>query len=216
MQTRDLPRADADLVLYLNNDVVLAAGCLRAAIHRISSRPDAGAVGGRIVRTHGLLQEAGCIVWRDGSTRMATCGDRPADSPEAGFVREVDFCSGAFLLSYTKLARQLGGFSSDFSPAYYEDVDFCTRLRQAGYVILYDPDVLLQHYEYGSSNADRATGYILDARRTFNQLHSSFLRFQYNYRGTEYVRARDSHRDKPTDPVRRGPHPAPHPGLGLR
>ena len=188
-----LAEAQAPAVLFLNNDVTLGPNAVAIALARLASRPDAGAVGGRIVRSHGRLQEAGCILWRGGHA-TGYLRDGAPDLAEANFVREVDFCSAAFLLVHTPLARALGGFDPVFSPAYYEDTDFCVRLRQRGHVVLYDPDVLVQHYEYGSSSEMRASGQMERSRGVFFQRHAEFLRFQYNYRGTEYVRARSSRR----------------------
>ena len=187
------PLAAAPFVLLLNNDVVLGPGALRAALARIASRPDCGAVGARLVRTHGRMQEAGCILWRDGRT-TGHGRDRATDDPTLDFVREVDFCSGAFLLLRTDAVATLGGFDPAFSPAYYEDTDLCFRLRGFGLVTLYDPSVLVTHYEYGSSNATWSAARIARARDLFVRKHADRLRFQYNYADGDYVRARSSRR----------------------
>jgi len=92
-----LPSASADFVLLLNNDVELAPGAVAAALHRLASDPAIGAVGGKVIRTHGLLQEAGNIIWRDGVT-SGYLRDASPLAPEANFVRDVDFCSGVFLM----------------------------------------------------------------------------------------------------------------------
>ena len=188
-----LEHATADAILYLNNDLLLAPRALELALKRLASRADAAAVGARIVRAHGKLQEAGCILWRGGHT-TGYLRDRSPDAPEANFVREVDFCSAAFLLVRASLAHALGGFDSAFKPAYYEDTDFCIRLRKSGNVVLYDPDVVVYHYEYGSSNSVQAAKLIEKSQALLCRRHGDFLRAQYNYRGTEYVKARSSRR----------------------
>ena len=63
-----LTRVTSDAVLLLNNDVELAPGAIAAALRRLGSDPLIGIVGGKIIRTHGRLQEAGCILWRDGAS----------------------------------------------------------------------------------------------------------------------------------------------------
>jgi GT2 family glycosyltransferase len=130
--------ATADAVLYLNNDLELAPGAIAAGLHRLKSDTQIGAVGGMIVRTHGVLQEAGGIVWRDGSTQGYMRDASPL-APEANFVREVDFCSGAFLMARRALLVELKGFDEAFVPASYEDVDLCLRMAAAGYRVVYDP-----------------------------------------------------------------------------
>ncbi len=124
--------ATADLVLLMNNDVELAPGAVNAALQRLRSQQRTGAVGGKIVRSHGLLQEAGCTVWNDGSASGYLRDVSPL-APEVNFVRPVDYCSAAFLMVRGELLRDLEGFDDSFAPAYYEDADLCLRIAQAGY-----------------------------------------------------------------------------------
>jgi len=169
----------ADTVLYLNNDVELAPGAVAAALQRLRSDIRIGAVGAKIVRTHGQLQEAGCIIWRDGWTSGYLRG-QSALAPEANFVRDVDFCSAAFLLARTSVLRDLGGFDDAFAPAYFEDVDLCLRIREAGYRIVYDPAVVVHHLEYGSSARDQdAQARIQAAHQVFFRKHRYRLRLCY-------------------------------------
>ena len=125
-------------MLYLNNDVELARRAVAAALRRLRSDPAIGAVGAKIVRTHGLLQEAGGIVWRDGST-SGYMRDASPLAPEANFVRDADYCSAAFLLVGTALLRELEGFDDAYAPAYYEDTDYACGFLEAGFRLVYDP-----------------------------------------------------------------------------
>jgi GT2 family glycosyltransferase len=157
----------AEFALYLNNDVELARGALQAALDRLAADPTIGAVGGKVIRTHGVLQEAGCIVWRDGTT-LGYLRDAAPDAPEANFVRDVDFCSAVFLMVRAALLHTLEGFAEAFVPAYYEDADLCLRIAAAGLRIVYDPSVVVHHLEYGSSTgALAAQAAIARARAIF-------------------------------------------------
>ena len=173
-----LQLALAEVVLYLNNDVELAPGALTAALDRLGSGPRIGAVGGKIIRTHGLLQEAGCIVWRDGWT-AGYLRDQSPVCPEANFVRDVDFCSAAFLLVRTDVARDCGGFDEAFAPAYYEDADLCLRIQAAGYRVVYDPSVVVHHLEYGSADVVDVDARVERAHEIFFRKHLNTLRFRY-------------------------------------
>jgi hypothetical protein len=116
-----------DYLLLLNNDAQLLPGAVQAALQTLRSSPDIGAVGGRIILLDGSLQEAGSIVWRDGSCAGYGRGDEPF-APMYSFRRDVDYCSGAFLLTPRKVWNDLGGFDHSFEPAYYEETDYCMRL----------------------------------------------------------------------------------------
>ena len=144
-----LARVAAPYVLFLNNDVELMPGAVNAACARLRREERTGAVGAKLVRTTGELQEAGCIVWNDGTTSGYLRGASPS-LPEANFVRSVDFCSGAFLMARTEIVKELNGFDPLFAPAYYEETDLCVQIRQRGFDIVYDPDVVVLHYEFGS------------------------------------------------------------------
>lgn len=167
--------ATADVVLYLNNDAELAPGSIAAALHRLATDPAVGAVGGLILRTHGLVQEAGNIIYCDGST-LGYGRDASPLAPEVNFARDVEFCSGVFLMARRALLSELGGFDEAFAPAYYEDADLCLRIREAGYRVVYDPRVIVHHLEYGSAVSNRASeAEIGRARQIFVEKHRRYL-----------------------------------------
>lgn len=143
-------RVQTDFMLLLNNDAMLEEAALSSALNTINSSPDIGAVGGRIHLLDGRLQEAGSIIWNDG----ACLGYGRADNPELPafqFRRDVDYCSGAFLLLRTRQFRDLGGFDTDYAPAYYEESDFCVRLHEQGMRVVYEPGAVITHYEFASA-----------------------------------------------------------------
>ena len=142
--------ANGMALLLLNNDAQLLPGSVAAALRTLRSSPGIGAVGGRIILPDGTLQEAGSIIWQNGACAGYGRGADPS-APEYGFQRDVDFCSGAFLLTWTALWRQLGGFDERYAPAYYEETDYCVRLWKAGFRVVFDPDAAIVHFEFGSS-----------------------------------------------------------------
>ncbi|MCG8639506.1 MAG: glycosyltransferase [Desulfobacterales bacterium] len=153
--------AAGEHLLLLNNDAALLPGTLSNAVSRIEQNEKFGAVGGKIILVDGSLQEAGSIIWQDGSC-IGYGREQDPDAPEFQFLRTVDYCSGAFLLVRRRLFEALGGFDEDYAPAYYEESDFCLRLAKAGYQVIYDPCVEILHYEFGSSST---TGHALELQR---------------------------------------------------
>ena len=143
-------QSDTDYLLLLNNDALIEDDTLSTAVDTIRNDKLVGAVGARIELLDGSLQEAGSIIWSDGSCLGYGRGQNPNDG-EFMYQRDVDYCSGAFLLFRHSDFVDLGGFDEVFAPAYYEESDFCIRLQESGKRIVYNPRVRLTHYEFASS-----------------------------------------------------------------
>jgi GT2 family glycosyltransferase len=193
-----LQQVTAPQILFLNNDVELGHAAIATAIARLQSNVEIGAVGGKVIRTHGRLQEAGSIIWQDGAV-TGYMRDASPLAPEANFVRDVDFCSGVFLLCRTALIEQLGGFDPDFSPAYYEDVDLCLRISAAGYRIVYDPAIVIHHLEYGSAADTQASQVLMQrGQKIFTRKHHNYLRhkLQHTQQNSSFARSADQARQR--------------------
>jgi len=149
--------ARGDVLVFLNNDTIATAGWIEALLAVFDSRVDAGLVGAKLIYPDGRLQEAGGIVWRDGSA-WNDGRDDDADKPEFNYVREVDYCSGACLAVPRALFVHLGGFDTRFAPAYYEDVDLAFAIRQAGRKVYYQPQATIVHFEGATSGTDETSG----------------------------------------------------------
>jgi GT2 family glycosyltransferase/glycosyltransferase involved in cell wall biosynthesis len=184
-----LGQVTGPVTLYLNNDILLQHGAVAAALRRLASAESIGAVGGKIIRTNGALQEAGCIIWRDGSTE-GYLRDADPNISEANFVREVDFCSGVFLAVKTALLKELGGFDTQFKPAYFEETDLCIRIHQAGYKIIYDPAITVIHQEYSSGDSAIANVMMAQNSPKFRLKNQQFLRTRYPRNADLLVQAR--------------------------
>jgi O-antigen biosynthesis protein len=162
-------------LLLLNNDATLRDGAIGAALKTLESSDDIGAVGGKMVLPDGRLQEAGSIIWSNGVCKGYVQG-APADCPEASFRREVDYCSGAFLLVRRALFDELQGFDERFAPAYYEETDLCMRIRSAGYRVMYEPEAVVDHFEFASSGVkDKIKSGLEKNRLAFVEKHGAIL-----------------------------------------
>ena len=162
---------------FLNNDALLQKGALEAAINAMDADSSIGALGGRIVLTDGGLQEAGNFVFDSGAAGGIGRGE-DAFGHASRAARATDYVSGVFLVTPTCLWRKLDGFDPVFAPAYYEDTDYCMRVWQAGYRVVYEPTVTLEHLEWGSAKGSSATQLMERNRVIFKNRHADFLRSQ--------------------------------------
>ena len=185
--------ARGEFLLFLNNDTQVRAGWLDSLRDLLLVRPDAGAAGSKLLSPDGTLQEAGGVIWADGSGANVGRGDDPR-KPVYNYVREVDYASGASLMIRRHLFEELGGFDPLYAPAYYEDADIAFRLRARGHATLYQPRSEVVHIEGVSHGTDPRAG--IKAHQVLNQDRfvarwGPVLKAQHMPRGTRSMRARD-------------------------
>ena len=146
--------AQGELFVLLHDDAEVEAGWLEALVHTADAHPEAGAVGSKVLYPDGRLQNAGMVLWREATTSPPWVGDEPgADAfPE---TRAVDYCGTSSLLIRASAWDAVGGLDERLYPAYPVDVDLAMGLRQAGFVVLYEPRSVIRHHRGASSISDR-------------------------------------------------------------
>ncbi|HEX6590679.1 MAG TPA: glycosyltransferase [Moraxellaceae bacterium] len=159
-------QAHGDYLFFLNNDTEVTPGWLDSLLDLFATHPDCGLAGSRLVYPDGSLQEAGGVIWRDASGMNLGKFDDPRRLCY-GYVKEVDYVSGAAILVPAALFRELGAFDERYVPAYYEDTDLAFQIRAAGRKVLYQPASRVIHYEGVSHGKDVGSG--IKAYQVVNQ-----------------------------------------------
>lgn len=190
--------AEGRWLLFLNNDTQVLPDWLDSMLALFRTRQDVGAVGSCLLYPDGRLQEAGGIIWKDGSGWNFGRHDDPT-RPAYNHVREVDYCSGASLMVERAVFLEMGGFDERYAPAYFEDSDLSFRLRARGLKTLYQPRSRVVHYEGVSHGCDVAVGvksYQVTNHRTFVARWGATLARDHYDNGTHVLRARERARHR--------------------
>jgi GT2 family glycosyltransferase len=183
------PEARSSLVLFLNCDTLISERALDRLVAIARERPEAGAIGPRLLYPGGEIQMSyGAMpgiaselfqkLWNAAYAR----GKGPLRSAvRKRYSREryVDWVSGACLLTRRDLLETVGGFDESFF-LYSEDVDLCARIRATGARILFTPEVEIVHLLGRSVAGDR--------ERAVYESHRSRLYFyEKHHRGLELL-----------------------------
>jgi N-acetylglucosaminyl-diphospho-decaprenol L-rhamnosyltransferase len=152
--SRLLQESRGRFCLLLNEDSELRPGAVAALHEAITAHPKAGAAGAMLVRPDGVQQPS---AWRFPSPRTALIGalflHRRLTVQSTGTdTREVDWAQSAALLVDRAAAAEIGWFDPAFF-VYSDEVDFCKRLRDAGWTTLYVPAAVAVHHEQLSTGA---------------------------------------------------------------
>lgn len=154
---RGAEHANGRFIVFLNNDTRVDSQWLEALVDTFHEHENVGLVGSKLVYGDGRLQEAGGIIFRDGSGWNYGRSEDP-DRPRFNYVRDVDYASGASIMIERAYFDRLGRFDEAFVPAYYEDTDLCFRVRADGKRVLFQPHSVVTHFEGISSGTDLTTG----------------------------------------------------------
>ena len=151
--------AKGDYIMLLNNDVELITPDIFQSMLGFCMRPEVGIVGVKLLYNDHTVQHAGVLVGAGGLADHVFKGiheDDPGYMGRAISSQDVSAVTAACLLVKRSVYEEVGGLEDEFQVA-FNDVDFCLKVRKAGYLIVYDADVKLFHYESKSRGMEDTT-----------------------------------------------------------
>ncbi len=145
-----LRHARGDALILLNQDTEVRPGWLAALLAPFGSDPAVGIAGSKALYPDGAIQHAGGRIDAQGITHHIGRGE--ADRGQYQTLSDVEYVSGASLAIRRSVYSAVGDLDEGFAPAYYEDVDWSLRARQAGFRVVYAPDSTLVHRERSATS----------------------------------------------------------------
>jgi glycosyltransferase involved in cell wall biosynthesis len=156
LNNRGVELSRGSFIALLNNDVeVINDGWLSELVSH-ALRPEVGMVGARLWYPNGPIQHGGVILGAGGIAGHAHLGVRhePGYFARPHLTQNLSAITAACALVRRNVYLQLGGFDEVNLPVTFNDVDFCLRLGEAGYWIVWTPHAELIHHESASRGFD--------------------------------------------------------------
>jgi GT2 family glycosyltransferase len=147
------------LIALLNNDVEVLNDDWLSELVSHALRPEVGMVGARLWYPNGPIQHGGVILGAGGIAGHAHVGVRhePGYFARPHLTQNLSAVTAACAVVKRDVYLKIGGFDEVNLPVTFNDVDFCLRLREAGYWIVWTPHAQLIHHESASRGFDNTT-----------------------------------------------------------
>lgn len=187
---RGVREARGDHILITNPDVVYKQGSIRSMVAALSTLPGCGAVGPKTWWNKGmtfLLPVSELVTpYRILRTDLMRISGTARDMMLRGWIKKTseywlsekpvrqEMLSGACIMTTRGVLERVGGFDDSF-PLYFEDTDWCLRVREAGYALYMVPQAHIIHYYNQSAKHDAEA-----ASRKFSDSQDKYLKKHFN------------------------------------
>lgn len=136
--------AKGKYLYFLNNDTEVQQNWLQEMLNVFENHNEAGVVGSKILNLNGTLQECGVYMFKDiFHNQIRGCNNNDS---KYNCLSQCDYVSGCSLLTPKKLFDKVGGFDIKFSPAYYDDPDYCLSVLSKGFKTYVQPKSKIIHF----------------------------------------------------------------------
>lgn len=141
--------ATGDYLFLINNDTVVTADLIQKLVDTMESNPKIGMVSPKIhyFDHPGMLQYTGYTPMNYYTARNACIGQFEQDKGQYDFLTGVTgYAHGAAMMISRQALEKAGGMAENYF-LYYEELDWCERIRKTGYEIHVNLDALIYHKE---------------------------------------------------------------------
>lgn len=176
-----LPHAKGDFLFFVNNDAEPAPGCIETLLHFFAETPNAGIVSPLICyypeekNAPALIQYAGMTPVSPFTGRNRTLGAGETDRGQFDRPALTAYAHGAAMMVPRKVLETAGPMWEGFF-LYYEELDWCERIRQTGFEVWIEPRARVWHKE--SHTLDK-----MGATKTYYLTRNRLLFMRRNFRG---------------------------------
>ena len=149
--------ANGEFLLFLNNDIEVIQGDWLTEMLGYCQRDDVGAVGAKLDYPDGTIQHVGIILGMGGAAGHMFYGWGTKDFTYSGrgnSTQDLSAVTAACMITKKKLFEEAGGFDESFTIA-FNDVDYCLKLREMGYLVVINVYAELIHYESATRGSDK-------------------------------------------------------------
>lgn len=173
--------ATGDFFFFLNNDTLLPPGFLEPIITFMSSHPDAGMASPKVLYPDGkTIQYAGAVAINPLTGRGKRLGLFEKDQGQYDDIRKTDLGHGAALILPRSVAEQIGPMPEVYF-LYYEEHDWCEKVKRRGYNMYYIGNTYIIHKESVSTGGDNSP------LKVFYLTRNRLLFMRRNFSGLPYL-----------------------------
>lgn len=147
---------NGDYILLLNNDIEVISENWIEEMLMYAQRDDVGIVGAKLYYPDDTVQHAGVILGIGGVAGHSHSNFERNDDGFAGrlkIVQNLSAVTAACLMIRRNIYEEVNGLNEKLAVA-FNDIDFCLKVRKAGYLIVFSPYVEMYHYESKSRGKD--------------------------------------------------------------
>ena len=144
-----LPYTKGEYLLLLNNDTEVRSGGWIEELLGLCQQKDIGAVGAKLYYPDGTIQHAGVVIGLCGVAShlfIGASGDADGYAGRLKSVQDVSAVTAACMMTKRTVYEAVGGLTEELAVA-YNDIDYCMKVRRAGYLVAFTPYAELTHYE---------------------------------------------------------------------